>query len=186
MVRTLYWYPFCEYLIANPLVPAPSPPSITSVTSPSSTSLRIEWESVNDAIGYNISFLPVGGACDGVEGGSVLVTDGDATSHTLLRLEEFTEYEIEVRSQGADGLGTPSDPVSETTLQDGVLAVLRHQRLLLTSVSNNSPSCSGDNVCCQPSRPHWLHHLVGTARVQGHQLRQHYKVHYRIQELCGE
>lgn len=94
------------------------------MSSPTPTSLLVEWASVADATGYTVSFIPGDGACDGVEGGSELVTDRRATGHTLLQLEEFTEYIVQVRSHGGDGVGLPSEPVSQNTLPDGTCAIL--------------------------------------------------------------
>lgn len=97
---------------------APAPPQSVTVRVSSSTSLEVSWSAVQDAMGYEISFAPGVGACEGVEGESVLVEGGGTGDHTLQQLEEFTEYIIVIRSQGVHGVGMSSDPMSATTLKD--------------------------------------------------------------------
>ena len=95
------------------------PPSNLRVSALGSTSLQVEWGVVPDAVGYEISYTPSLGACEGVEGGTVGVSGGGATSHALQGLEEFTEYLIAIRTVGPDGVGAPSALESHKTLHGG-------------------------------------------------------------------
>ena len=81
----------------------------------------MQWDRVNDALGYKVTFTPEDGSCDGVEGGNVLVMGGANVSHTLQKLEEFTEYRVDVRSQAIVGVGVSSDPISKRTRVAGML-----------------------------------------------------------------
>lgn len=106
-------------MFLSPLAIAPPPPGGVTLTTESATSIRVQWISVLDALGYEITYTPGQGACKEIEGGRVLVGGMETTSHTLQGLEEFTRYSIVVRSQGVEGTGTPSIPVSQTTRQNG-------------------------------------------------------------------
>lgn len=102
---------------------APPPPSIQTLSAVSATSILVEWGSISNAIGYEITYSPAQGECVGVPGGTVQLsaTNGaGTTSFTLTQLEEFTNYAVVVRSLGAQGAGLQaSDPMQERTQQAG-------------------------------------------------------------------
>ena len=105
--------------------PAPSPPqSVTVNPHSSSMMLVVEWSSpISGVDGYEVSYSPVEGSCDGVLGGSVMVEGGTTFTYTLGDLQAYTEYSITVRARGADGLGPPSTPSTGRTAPDGKFEV---------------------------------------------------------------
>ena len=82
----------------------------------------VGWGEVSGAIGYRLTFAPLEGACEGVEGGVVELEAGDVTSHTLKDLEEFTGYSVVVQSRGSEGVGATSSPEEATTFPNGTAA----------------------------------------------------------------
>ena len=84
----------------------------------SSNEIVLSWNSTSDpeVTGFLIEFTPAEGACEGIPGGNVSL-GREATNHTLDGLEEFTEYDVTLRSRGVQGVGEPSPPVQAMTQQ---------------------------------------------------------------------
>ena len=102
---------------------APSPPQGVAVAALPPTSLQVSWTSLasTGVNGYEVSYSPVSGSCEGVTGGRVVVEGGSVTRHELRGLEAYTEYNVTVRARSADGFGLPSDAQRERTMADSML-----------------------------------------------------------------
>ena len=85
--------------------------------------LNVAWSPSSDSgvNGYEVSYSPMEGLCDGVLGGAVMVEGRTTRTYTLTNLQAYTEYSITVRARGADGLGPPSTPRVERTEADSEL-----------------------------------------------------------------
>ena len=68
--------------------------------------------------GYEVSYSPVEGSCEGVAGGREVVEGGRVLTTSLSGLQAYTEYSVTVRSRNADGFGVPSTARSERTMAD--------------------------------------------------------------------
>lgn len=82
---------------------------------PQGNGFLVSWDVIADAEGYEVTYTPVEGACEEVEGGSVLVSEEGVQEVSLQMLEDGTEYSVTVRSQGGDGVGVASDPTLAAT-----------------------------------------------------------------------
>ena len=99
---------------------AASPPQQVTVGSESSSSLSVSWTaSVSSGVtGYEVSYSPVDGSCEGVIGGREVVEGGSTLSTSLRNLQAYTEYSVTVRARNADGFGQPSDVRGRKTMAD--------------------------------------------------------------------
>ena len=114
---------------------APRPPQTVTVNPQSPNSLRVSWNaSVSDGVsGYEVSYSPVEGSCEGVVGGIVVVEGGNMLNKVVSGLQAYTEYNITVRARGADGVGPPSAAQTERTMADGMLELILEPLILPNS-----------------------------------------------------
>lgn len=103
---------------------APPPPETVVSTTQSANSISVQWSGVNEegVMGYMLTYNPVNGSCEGVEGGKVMV-DRNATTSLLEGLEEYMAYNITLQTKGGQGYGLPSPPVVNKTSPAGMAVV---------------------------------------------------------------
>ena len=105
------------------LVPAKGP-TITSITSPTSTELKVTWGNLteDDANGiitnYSVCYQVTGSEKDSCTN-SITVIGGSTTTATLMGLNEATTYDVAVKAATAVGFGVLGDTMVKKTLEDG-------------------------------------------------------------------
>ena len=100
----------------------PSPPSTVMVTNTSTASITVSWSPVHlHAIGYEVTYTPANGSCNGARNGIVLLNSTNYTSILLSKLEENTLYIIYIRTKGLHGYGHFSERVAQRTSSSGML-----------------------------------------------------------------
>ena len=101
----------------------PSPPQSVTVVSESPTTLAVSWTgSVTSGVnGYEVTYSPGDGSCDGIVGGRVMVEGGSVMNLQLTDLEAYTEYMVAVRSRTAEGFGSTFTAQTRTTMADSML-----------------------------------------------------------------
>ena len=98
---------------------ATEPPTNVRATVLTPCSVEVTWtvSSSSDVTGYLILYTTT---AEYTSGGSVMVSGGSTTSHTLSNLEENTPYTITVQATTDDNrMSVNSDPASVTTYTDG-------------------------------------------------------------------
>ncbi len=94
-----------------------------SVVPLSPTTIQVQWTPLEDTtvVGYKISYAPSTADCPEIEGGDLMVAGRTVSEAVLVGLQEFTEYNITVRSRNSIGAGPPSNVIMARTLADGEL-----------------------------------------------------------------
>ena len=72
---------------------------------------------------YEILFIPLETFDGQISADTVNTSDGSVLMMVLAGLEEYVEYNISVRAYTSSGPGPYSDPVTERTLEDGMIFV---------------------------------------------------------------
>ena len=114
---------YCSYVSGGfvfSILQLPAPPQQVSVVSESATSLTVSWSASasSGVTGYEVSYSPVEGSCEGVAEEERWWTRGNVLTISLSGLQAYTEYSVTVRSRNADGFGIPSTATSERTMPD--------------------------------------------------------------------
>ena len=106
----------------SPLCAAVPAPTITSISTESSTSIRVRWSFPspgNTVSGYRISYSPSSDQCAQIEPGSQTVDGGAVIERVLTGLEEGVDYEISVQARGVEAYGNLSGSHTGTTHNAG-------------------------------------------------------------------
>ncbi len=82
--------------------------------------IRVQWTPLEDTAvsGYEISYAPSTADCPKIESGNLIVAGRTVSEAVLVGLQEFTEYNITVRSRNSIGAGPPSNVIMARTLAD--------------------------------------------------------------------
>ena len=86
----------------------------------SSTEITVNWQAeqlsgeISNATGYIIFYK-----AEGSSSYQQVATSPDAVTMSLKELKKFTQYRIVVSPYNASGNGVPSEPVNDTTFEDG-------------------------------------------------------------------
>jgi len=159
-------------------------PIINSVSTDSSTSLRISWsppEGLPAIVGYRLSYTP-SGSCDGHVSGSQLVDGQDTLEAILDGLEPGVTYDVSVQARGQQAFGTMSGTISGTTNNAGMdIELYIVLWLLMIICCLPAPSGPPANVTIQPRSvnpalvvswdPPACHHINSQQGLTGYVLR---------------
>ena len=112
------------HMVYYPTAPAEPPQNVTA-TAVSSTEIEVLWDEVpaidqnGEITMYEILFVPLETFGGQITSDTVNTSNGSVMMMVLTGLEEYVEYNISVRAYTSAGPGPYSDPVTETTLEDG-------------------------------------------------------------------